>query len=283
MTATAGTRIGATRLVVADAERSIAWYCGVLGLSVLRRESGRVDLGVEGTVLVRLDVRPGTRPKPAGTTGLYHVALLLPDRPSLGAFLRAAAERGVPIGHGDHLVSEALYLTDPDGNGIEVYRDRPRDGWAHTPDGQVVMGTGAVDLAGLVAEADSHGLSWDRAPTGTTVGHVHLQVDDLATARRLYSDVLGLAVTADLSRMSALFFGADGYHHHIGSNTWTSRGGPAPGGDTATIRSVDLVVPAADRDAVEHRARAHGLAPRATDDALELDDPWGVTLRVTSD
>lgn len=283
MTVTSGTRIGATRLVVADADRSIAFYTGVLGLTVLRRESGRVDLGVDGGVLVRLDVVAGARPKRAGTTGLYHVALLLPDRPSLGAFLRAAAGRGVPIGHGDHLVSEALYLDDPDGNGIEVYRDRPRGEWAHTPDGQVVMGTGAVDLAGLVAEADVRDLVWDRAPTGTTVGHVHLQVDDLPAARTLYSDVLGLAVTVDLSSRGALFFGADGYHHHIGSNTWTSRGGPAPGRDTATIRTVDLVVPAAARDAVELRAREHGLAPRATDDALELDDPWGVTLRVTSD
>jgi len=283
MTVTADTRIGTTRLVVADADRSIPWYAGVLGLTVLRREPRRVDLGLDGRVLVRLDVLPGTRPKPPGTTGLYHVAFLLPDRPSLGAFLRAAAGRGEAIGHGDHLVSEALYLNDPDGNGIEVYRDRPRDEWAHTPDGQVVMGTAAVDLAGLIAEADTRELAWGRAPAGTTVGHVHLQVDDLPAARTLYSDVLGLAVTVDMSSRGALFFGADGYHHHIGSNTWTSRGGPPPGRDTATIRTVDLVVPAAARDAVERRARAHGLVSRATDDALELDDPWGVTLRVTSD
>lgn len=276
------TRMGPVRLVVADADTSIGFYRDVLGLSVLRREPSLVELGSGGRVLVRLTVAPGTRRKAASTTGLYHVALLLPDRPSLGAFVRSAVERGVPLGSADHLVSEALYLDDPDGNGIEVYRDRPRSQWRSTADGQVVMASRVLDLAGLVAEADAHGASWSAAPEETAVGHVHLQVDDLPAARRLYGDVLGFDVRADLSPMGALFFGADGYHHHIGSNTWTSRGGPPPGRDTATIRSLDIAVPAAARDAVEARARAAGMAVRATSDAVELDDPWGATVRVTS-
>lgn len=276
-------RIGAARLVVADAARSIAFYRQVLGLQVLARSSHTVSLGVGGAVLLELDVRPGARPKHASETGLYHVALLLPDRPALGAFLRNASASGIALGHGDHGVSEALYLHDPDGNGLEVYRDRPRSQWRRSPDGQVVMGTAAVDLAGVLAAADAVDLRWTGvAPAATTIGHVHLQVDELPAARRIYRDVLGLDVTADLSSMGALFFGADGYHHHIGSNTWSSRRGPAPGRDTATVRTVEFVVDPAARAAVEHRARAHAVPLRFDDSALELDDPWGVTLRVST-
>lgn len=279
-----GLRIGAARLVVADAQRSIAFYGRVLGLAVQRREAHRVELGIDGRTLLTLDVRPGARPKHASETGLYHVAFLLPDRPALGAFLRNATQLGVPLGHGDHLVSEALYLNDPDGNGLEVYRDRPRSQWQHRPDGQLAMGTSSVDLAGVVAAADAAGITWSGAsPEGTTIGHVHLQVDELPAARRIYSDVLGLDVMVDMTGMGALFFGADGYHHHIGSNTWSSRRGPAPGQDTATVRTVELTMRAAARDDVETRARRHGVPLRFDDTALELDDPWGVTLRVSAE
>ena len=222
--------------------------------------------------LVVLDYRPGTRPVRSGSRlGLYHVAILLPDRPALGRFVRHLAQRGVRAGASDHLVSEALYLHDPDGLGIEVYRDRPRSEWRRVG-AELMMATDPFDAAGVVkAAADA---PWQGMPRGTVVGHVHLHVGNLARASAFYSDAVGF------DRMvwrypGALFLGAGGYHHHLGVNSW-AQGAPAPHADDARLLEWRLVVDEPAR-ALES-ARAAGFEVSGS---LAL-DPWGTAVRITA-
>lgn len=270
------TRPGAVRLQVAALGRSLAFYEGVLGLGVLDRIGPAVVLGAGGAPLVALNERPGARPvPPAGRLGLYHAAFLLPARADLARFLRHVAERGERIGMSDHLVSEAVYLTDPDGLGIEVYADRPRAAW-RTVGGQIAMATRPLDVQDLLRAAG--GTRWTGVPEGTRVGHVHLHVGDLGAAEAFYHNALGLEKTLT-GFPGALFLSAGGYHHHLGLNTW-SAGPPAAEGDARLLEWTLLVPSPTGVDAVGHRMEAAGYAVARDADAAVVADPWGTRLRV---
>jgi len=222
----ADARLGAIRLRAGDVERLRDFYETTIGLEPLEGEEGVVSLGVDGTPLVELVAGPEAPVRPPRTTGLFHLALLVPTRADLARTLRRVADSGWPLsGASDHLVSEALYLSDPEGNGIELYRDRPRDQWPLAGD-SVEMATLPLDLDDLLAEPGGESVA-PSMPEGTILGHVHLQVADLDTAEAFWVDALGLDVTAR-GYPGALFTSAGGYHHHVGLNTWAGVGAPSP-------------------------------------------------------
>jgi len=273
--ATTPVSMGAVGLCVRDLERMAAFYRDVIGLAEIGREADAVRLGVEGRVLVELLHRPGFTPEDPGSAGLFHTAFLLPDRAALGAWLLKTAERGYPLdGAADHLVSEALYLTDPEGNGIEVYRDRPRTEWT-MESGLVRMASDPLDFDG-VAHAGRAALPpgpW-RAPEGSLVGHVHLRVGDIEAAKGFYGGRVGLDVIA--AYPGATFLSSGGYHHHIGANIWRSRGaGQRPQGRLG-LAYVEFLA----RDPAAVPAVGAGEA-RATGEGWTLADPWGTELRIT--
>jgi catechol 2,3-dioxygenase len=230
-------RMGLVELSVSDLDRSLAYWQDAIGLRVLSRENGTAELGAD-TPLVRVVEELGARPA-AGFTGLFHVALLVPDRPSLGRFLAHAVRDQIPLtGLSDHVVSEAIYLRDPDYHGIEIYADRPREEW----EGQVSrrMTTIPLDTDSLLADVGD--AEFDGLPEGTTVGHVHLCVRDVDEMVGFYRDRLGMGLTAQLGDQAA-FLSAGGYHHHLGGNTWETRGAePAPEG-TARLLRFTIVLP----------------------------------------
>lgn len=272
--------LGPVALTVADLARSLNYYTEAIGLTVLDQSPTAATLGVAGEPLLLLTEQPGAAEWPRGGrsyTGLYHFAILVPTRADLGRWLRHWLELGLPLpGQGDHLVSEALYLEDPDGHGIEIYRDRPRDEWRHR-DGHIQMATDPVDLHGVLAAADQEGLPWSGLPAGTRIGHIHLQVGDIPTARTFYSDVLGFDVMAAMP--TALFMSAGGYHHHIGLNTWESLGGsPAPAGATGLYHTAILYPTRAELAGALRRVLAAGIpldgaADHGVSEALYLRDP----------
>ncbi|WP_396223929.1 VOC family protein [Gemmatimonas sp.] len=270
----ASTRLGAVRLQVSHLDRSLAWYQEVLGMELLGAQGDARSLGVRGAIepLVVLEYRPGTRPiRSSSRLGLYHVAILLPDRPALGRFVHHLAQRGVRAGASDHLVSEALYLHDPDGLGIEVYRDRPRSEWQRLGT-ELMMATDPFDAAG-VAEAAADA-PWQGMPSGTVVGHVHLHVGNLARASAFYSEAVGFDRIV-WRYPGALFLGAGGYHHHLGVNSW-ALGAPVPHADDARLLEWRLVIDEPAR-ALES-ARAAGFEVSG---ALAV-DPWGTAVRITA-
>jgi catechol 2,3-dioxygenase len=258
--------MGLVELSVSDLDRSLAYWQDAIGLRVLSRENGTAELGAD-TPLVRFVEEPGAR-SAHGFTGLFHVALLVPDRPSLGRFLAHTARERIPLtGLSDHRVSEAIYLRDPDYHGIEVYADRPREQW----EGQVAqrMTTIPLDTDSLLADAGD--AEFDALPDGTTVGHVHLCVRDVDETIGFYRDRLGMGLTAHLGDQAA-FLSAGGYHHHIGGNTWETRGAePAPEG-TARLLGFTIVLP--DESEVERVAERIG--------GVEIRDPSGNPLALVA-
>jgi catechol 2,3-dioxygenase len=274
------THMGAVELSVADLERSLDYWQRVVGLRVLARENGVASLGVD-TELVRFVEEPGSQPAD-GHTGLYHVALLVPDRPSLARWLAHAARDRTGIeGLSDHAVSEAIYLRDPDRHGIEIYADRPREQW----EGKVMqrMTTLPLDVEDLLAELEDPATEpFDGLPDGTTVGHVHLRVADVEATVEFYRDVLGMGLMAQLGPMAA-FLSAGGYHHHVGGNTWDSRGAPPAGAGFATLRHATIVVPdAAERDRVAARVADSGQEPEQREDGVLVRDPSQNGLLLTA-
>jgi catechol 2,3-dioxygenase len=277
----AATQLGPVTLRVADAERSLAWYRDLLGFEAIERTQDRIALGAGGKPFLFLELRPGAPPRPQRATGLYHVAILLPDRAALGGRLARLIEARVRLGAADHEVSEAIYIWDPDGNGLELYRDRPRASWTWE-NGQVRLPNDPLDFAGLIAEPNVSALAAAPMPTGTHIGHVHLQVGDLDTAERFYCDVLGFVVTRRLHD-GALFVSAGGYHHHVALNVWESRNGPLPPEHAAGL--VEFVVDLPDRAAVaatRARFEAAGLSPESDGEGFLVRDPWQNALRVRS-
>ncbi|PDO10019.1 MAG: hypothetical protein BLM47_09395 [Candidatus Reconcilbacillus cellulovorans] len=282
---------GEIRLRVPDLGRSLAFYADFLGFRAKRTAPRLAELSADGvTPLVVLEERPGaTVLPPQSHTGLYHVAFLLPERRFLGAFLARLLESRMPFGHADHFVSEAIYISDPDGNGIEIYCDRPRYGWAYDARGQVKMGTVPIDADGLLQEAE--GASWDGMPERTAVGHVHLHVRDLDASRAFYCGVLGFDLMLDWSRHGALFIASGGYHHHIGLNVWAGRNAPSPPPDAAGLVYYTLV--SRDRTAAEsvvRRLRQNGVDAEPFEDAEADDDPvWsfrdpsGIEIRLKAE
>lgn len=279
------THIGSVHLDVADMARSLAYYRDVLGFRVTSEAHGAdgatATLTAQGddTPLIQLHERPGAHPVPrTGRLGLYHFAILLPDRAALGRFVAHLAARQIRAGMSDHLVSEAIYLRDPDGLGIEVYADRPRDTWRWTA-GELAMTTEPLDVENLLAAGGN--TPWTGMPAGTTVGHVHLHVGDLSTAADFYHAALGLDAVV-WRYPGALFLSAGGYHHHLGLNTWAA-GAPAATEGDARLREWELVLPDADAlaRAAEGLERAGHRVAR-TDDGVRVADPWGTTLRMVA-
>lgn len=270
--------VGAVQLQVADLGRSLDYYGRVLGLRVLERGARSAVLGSHGgRTLVRLHEKAGIQPVPKqGAFGLYHFAILLPDRAHLGRFLTHIM-RGHPgrVGMADHLVSEAVYLWDPDGLGIEVYADRPRDSWRHE-NRELVMATDPLDTQSVMAAAGD--APWDGMPDGTTMGHVHLHVGDIVRAEAFYHAGLGLEKTV-WSYPGALFLAAGGYHHHLGVNTWSR--GPSARDDQARLLEWELIVPdVAAAEAAVRSLHAVGASPEDTGAGWLAADPWGTTVRI---
>ena len=275
----AQTRLGAVRLQVADIDRSLAYYQNVLGLQMLGREEGRATLGAEGEgePLVVLHEDRAVRPVPrSGLLGLYHFAILLPDRAALGRFIAHLGRLGEYAGSADHAVSEALYLTDPDGLGIEVYADRPRGQWRHQ-DRQLYMTTEPLDIRSLLAAAGDD--AWTGMPSGTTMGHVHLHVGDLERAEAFYHRALGFDKIV-WSYPGALFLSAGGYHHHLGNNTW-SPGPPASPSDARLLQWTVVLPAAADVAAAADSLRAAGQEVSESEEGVVAADPWGTRVRLT--
>ena len=233
--------IGRVRLRVADGDRTRSYYERTIGLRTLGTDDGVVSLGAGGTPLVQLVADPSAPPAPPGRTGLFHLALLVPDRPSLAQAVKRVVGSGERFtGASDHFVSEALYLRDPEGNGIEIYRDRPRSEWEYEANGELRMGTVALDLDPIMAElppGDDPGM-----PEGTVMGHVHLHVADLRASEEFYAGRLGLDVTVR-SYPGALFLSRDGYHHHVGLNTWQGPGAPPPPPGSRGLEGFEVRLP----------------------------------------
>jgi catechol 2,3-dioxygenase len=274
------TRLGAVQLQVSDLDRSLDYYQRVLGFRPLQQEAETATLAAhnDDRPLIVLRERAGATPVPArGRLGLYHFAVLLPSRADLGRFLRHLAEAGERAGASDHRVSEALYLRDPDGLGIEVYADRPRSEW-EVARREILMDTTPLNTPELLREAGD--APWSGMPAGTTIGHVHLHVGELDEAAAFYHEALGLDKVV-WSYPGALFLSAGGYHHHLGLNTWAA--GAAPAGEAdAKLLEWTLELPDADSvaAAAESLERAGYAVVRAADEALVTRDPWGTQLRV---
>ena len=276
----ARTHCGVVGLTVADLARSRRFYTEALGLA----ELSEGVFGAGERPLLVLTERPGALPWMVDAmTGLYHLAILTPTRAALGGWLRHYFHQPYPPpGQGDHRVSEALYLRDPDGHGIEVYADRPRESW-QWEDGRVKMGGGPVDVRGMIAEFERAGEPWRGMPAGTTIGHVHLQVGDVAAAEEFYHRTLGFDVVAGGGEMRALFVSAGGYHHHLGLNTWHSEGAPPAPDDVASLRFFSLALPdARTRATVVGRIDAAGLPRTEADGAVVVRDPWGHRVALTA-
>lgn len=270
--------LGRVRLQVRDIARSLAFYTEVLGLRVITEEASGALLGAaDGTPLVELHAVPGTRPVPArGRLGLFHFAILLPNREVLGRFIKHLSDIGARAGASDHLVSEALYLSDPDGLGIEVYSDRPRSSWRHEAR-QLAMATEPLDLRSLVQAAGTE--PWSGMPAGTVMGHLHLHVGDIDEASRFYHDALGLDRVV-WNYPGALFLSAGGYHHHLGLNTWAA-GAPPAGPSDARLLSWEMQLPSATEvDAALASLSPAGFVVERDDVGGLVRDPWGTVLRL---
>jgi catechol 2,3-dioxygenase len=276
------TRIGRVRLQVAELERSLEYYGQVLGFRVLERAEGRAVLGAHGdeAPLVELVEKRGARAVPRrGLLGLYHFAVLLPDRASLGRLLAHLGRIGAYAGMSDHFVSEAIYLTDPDGLGIEVYADRPRSGWMQRGP-ELAMTTEPMNTAEVLRAAA--GEPWTGIPAGTTIGHVHHYVGDIEQAARFYHQGLGFDAVV-WSYPGALFVSAGGYHHHVGLNTWAA-GSPVATDDDARLLHWELLLPdAASISAAAESLRAAGFAPEPAEGGWIARDPWGIAVRIAAD
>jgi len=250
-------RIGKVALTVNDLNKVSEYYERVVGLQLIARDGESARLGSGGATLLELREDKAARRASAREAGLFHTAFLLPSRADLGAWLKRAVETQIRLqGAADHLVSEAIYLADPEGNGIEIYRDRPRDEWT-VANGMVEMTTDPLDAEGIMAAAGAK--TWDSVPDGTVVGHVHLQAGALAPAEAFYHGVLGFPVTCRFP--GAVFYGDGGYHHHLATNIWNSRNAAVRTYPATGLASVEIIAP--------------GAAGRT------LTDPWGTEILLT--
>lgn len=271
-------RLGLVRLEIADLERSLSYYKSVIGLRLLERSGTRATLGVSGDdrALVELNEVANAREHPYNRRlGLYHFAILLPTRADLGRFVAHLAHINAYAGQADHFVSEAFYLRDPDGLGIEVYADRPKSEWP-VVNGTLEMGLDPVDMESLLASAK--GTRWEGAPQGTVIGHVHLHVGDLNEVEKFYHAALGMDVTASLP--SALFLSAGGYHHHLGTNTWAGNGPRPTHGDARLLEwTIELPTEGDVRDCARSLGAA-GYAATEEGTSVVITDPWDTRFRI---
>jgi len=262
-------RLGPIRLAVADLSRSVAFYQNVIGLRLHARDARLALLGC-ATPLLALVAQPGARPVQRAA-GLYHVAFRVPQRADLADVLAHLLAVDAPLhGASDHVVSEALYLADPDGHGIEIYHDRPRSAW-YDDRGRFLLTTQPLDGSGLLALAA--GRRWTQLPDASDIGHIHLQVGDVAAHVEFYAGIIGFTVMARLA--GAAFIAAGGYHHHLGLNSWAGRDLAAAPADAARLLESSLAMPAAALDALAGRLARAGVA-YATDGAgVACHDPAG--------
>jgi catechol 2,3-dioxygenase len=269
--------VGAVHLQVSDLQRSLSYYEHILGLRPHDITPTSAALGAHGGEphLVTLHAAPGVRPARRGAFGLYHFAILLPERAALGRFAAHLASLDVRVGMADHLVSEALYLWDPDGLGIELYVDRPRESWRHHGR-ELAMTTDPLDIQSVIASG--RGERWTGAPPGTTMGHVHLHVGNLRQAEAFYHRALGFDKTV-WSYPGALFLSAGGYHHHLAANVWSP--GPAPSPDEARLLEWELLVALdADIAAVARSLLDAAHVAEETAHDVTATDPWGTRVRI---
>ena len=270
------TSLGTVTLTVNDLDAVARYYREAIGLRELDRTGHRIDLGVEGSErpLVRLVAAPDAPRRPPRTTGLFHLAVLVPSRAELARALRRVTGAGHRFtGASDHIVSEALYLDDPEGNGIEIYRDRPREEWSFR-DGELAMATLPMDMEGVVASAPA-GDSGDGMPAGTRIGHVHLQVASIPDADSFWTGAVGFDPVVR-GYPGALFVSAGGYHHHVGLNTWASEGAPAPPPGARGLRDFEILLP--DEGALEETLtglEAAGVGVGEADAGAVVTDPSG--------
>ena len=280
------TTIGAVHLTVTDLQRSVAFYVSRLGLVVRRQDARTAWLGADGVLLVLSE--SASAPHVAGTTGLYHFALLVPSRVDLARSLSLLVRTGTELqGVADHGVSESLYLADPDGNGIEIYRDRRREEWPR-PGGALRMTVDPLDVDELMRELGSDtgltpgGIDHAQLPMGTVMGHVHLRVANLAASEAFYAGVLGFEVMQRYGR-GALFLAAGGYHHHLGLNTWGGVGAPpAPPGAVGLGYFVVQLPGRAERDRIEAELRAVEIPVEIDGRGVLVHDPGGNALLLTA-
>jgi len=267
-----------SHLVVRDLPMVSSWYQQIMGLTPMEKTASGETLGVAGRPLLTLTTEGNAAVAPRNAPGLFHTAFLVPDRTELGRWLAHIAHNNVPLqGASDHLVSEAIYLGDSEGNGIEVYRDRPREEWNYIEDGMVKMATLPLDLQALYDEAPKD--KWDGMADGTAIGHIHLQVSDIPQANAFFRDVLGLDLMATYP--GASFFASGKYHHHVGANIWNSRGAPKRQGNMTGLAdytvhfndSAKLQAAIAKLDELEIPVTRNG-------DTVSLVDPWGIGLKL---
>lgn len=274
------TRMGTVALVTPDLARSVRYYTDGIGLRVHQWEGGVATLGVGGEDLLRLIEQPGAGPVKQGRTGLYHFALLVPSRLELARVIQHLGESKTPVGgSSDHGVSEALYLTDPDGHGIEIYRDRPRTEWPREGD-RLQMLLEPLDFRGIMGELNGGAAAWTGMAAGTTMGHVHLHVADTHTGEAFYVGVLGFDLIARYGGQAS-FIAAGGYHHHLGINTWAGFGAPPPPEENARLAWYSIVLPDQTAfDEVRGRVAAAGIAMEETDEGWTMKDPSQNTIHL---
>ncbi|NTF52789.1 VOC family protein [Agrobacterium rhizogenes] len=271
-------RIGSITLAVRDLDRATRFYRDVVGLEQIIQDGRTLHFGLENRVLISLQHDPEAAINSSRSAGLYHVAFLLPSRSDLSAWLRHALRLGVRLdGASDHLVSEAIYMLDPEGNGVEIYADRPSSSWTRIQE-VIQMGSGPLALGEL---SRSTNLSWNGMPPGGTIGHVHLQVGDLGSADSFYGQLLGFKINAAVP--TARFYSTGGYHHQIAGNIWQSSGAAARRPGTTGLVEVELLV----RDqqnltAMASRLSDAGKPPHDDEQGPITFDPWNIRLRLTA-
>lgn len=272
----ATTHIGRVELSVERHDAVLSFYTDVVGLEVVDQGPVRLDLGVGETVLVRVREEPDAAARRTDAAGLFHLALRVPERPALARAAHRLRDAGALTGASDHQVSEALYASDPEGNGLEIYHDRPRERWEHTAEGGIRLVTWPLDLEALARTVADGGTG---LPVGTDVGHVHLEVTDLEAAVSCYRDRLGFDTT--FRAPGAAFLSAGGYHHHLGLNAWNGRTEPAGG---RGLRRFHVVVPEPTAiDQIAERVRSSPWTVERRGDGLVIRDPDGIECEVTAD
>ncbi|WP_257351880.1 VOC family protein [Pseudalkalibacillus decolorationis] len=273
------TFIGHVHLTVSDLKRSLTFYTETLGFRVLEETDNKVTLSTDNqTPLIIIEQEEKVLPKQQRTTGLYHFAILVPNRRDLGAFIRHISESGYPVqGASDHLFSEAVYLADPDGHGIEVYVDRPESEWVWK-NGELPFISDPLDIDSLLKESGDK--EWSGFPNKTVLGHIHLHVADLNTAKIFYNEGLGFDITVPF-RHQALFVSSGRYHHHIGLNTWNGQGAPAPGENHVRMNWYSIVLPSEEvRSSIIERLVKIGASIHKENGSVWIKDPSHNKIRL---
>jgi catechol 2,3-dioxygenase len=270
--------IGTVGLIARDLDLLTGYYQHLLGLTVLERKAKVAKLGVNGVTLLEIEHRPDARPDDQGTAGLYHTAFLMPTRQDHARWILHIAKNRVPIsGASDHGVSEAFYLDDPEGNGVEVYNDRPKEQW-QIQDGLVVMQTKQLDIEAILREVDPASAAYPAAPDGLRIGHIHLRVGNVEQAEQFYRGAVGFELTR--RRGGATFMSSGGYHHHVGANVWHSDGAGMRDKDRAGLAWFSMkAADSAALDAAVACLKAANVGVNAIPDGIETADPWGTRVR----